>query len=221
MEKVTENPSKNRIAAPIALMVVACLFTTLYLVSNLMAVKVISFFDLLYFDAGTFTFPFAYMLGDVLTEIWGFKVAKKVIWVTFFCNIMLVFFTTLGGWMPYPPYMSETAAAYHKIYAYVPRIVAGSLVGFLLGEMVNSWSMEWIKKITRGRHLWMRTIGSSIIGYLFDSVPFVLISFAFTVPLRDLLLMVLLQFFLKLFIEAFFGTPMAYLAIGWLKKKYK
>ena len=67
---------------------VAMLFAALYLISNVMAVKVISIFGLFYFDAGTITFPFAYMLGDVLTEIWGFSAAKRVIWITFFCNIL-------------------------------------------------------------------------------------------------------------------------------------
>lgn len=219
MKKVAENPSKNRIDHPMALVVIACIFTSLYLISNLMAVKVVSFFHLFYFDAGTFTFPFAYMLGDVLTEIWGFKTAKKVIWITFFCNVILVLFSAFGVWLPYPDYMQETADAYRHIYTYVPRIVAGSLVGFLLGELSNAWTMEWIKRKTKGNHLWMRTIGSSVVGYIFDSVPFVLIGFAFTVPLRDLLLMVALQFFLKLLIEAFLGTPMAYVVIGRLKRK--
>ncbi|MBR6541428.1 MAG: VUT family protein, partial [Bacteroidales bacterium] len=88
LHKVSENPLKNRkIKDNTALMIVISLFVTLYLVSNVMAVKVISLFGFFYFDAGTITFPFAYMLGDVLTELWGFKTAKKVIWMTFFCNI--------------------------------------------------------------------------------------------------------------------------------------
>ena len=87
MIKVSEHPfKKNRMSSHTALMVVTALFVTLYLVSNVMAVKVISIFGLFYFDAGTITFPFAYMLGDVLTEMWGFKTAKKVIWMTFFCT---------------------------------------------------------------------------------------------------------------------------------------
>ena len=85
-----------------ALMTVTALFVTLYLVSNVMAVKVISIFGLFYFDAGTITFPFAYMLGDVLTEMWGFKTAKKVIWMTFFCNILMVLCTKSEYGSPRP-----------------------------------------------------------------------------------------------------------------------
>ena len=95
LHKVSENPLKNRkIKDNTALMIVISLFVTLYLVSNVMAVKVISLFGLFYFDAGTITFPFAYILGDVLTELWGFKTAKKVIWMTFFCNIRYKLFFT-------------------------------------------------------------------------------------------------------------------------------
>ena len=97
MNKVSDNPFKTeKLHSHTAFMVVTTLFVTLYLVSNVMAVKVISLFGLFYFDAGTITFPFAYMLGDVLTELWGFKTAKKVIWMTFFCNILMVVCTQIG-----------------------------------------------------------------------------------------------------------------------------
>ena len=201
-----------------ALMVVTALFVTLYLVSNVMAVKVISIFGLFYFDAGTITFPFAYMLGDVLTEMWGFKTAKKVIWMTFFCNILMVLCTQIGVWLPSPDYLDETAQAYNHIFSYVPRIVIGSLVGFLLGELSNAWLMEKIKEKTKGKKLWVRTIGSSAVAYWFDSLPFVLIAFLGVVTTRDLLMMIAFQYGAKLLIEAVFGTPMAYATIHALER---
>ena len=201
-----------------ALMVVTALFVTLYLVSNVMAVKVISIFGLFYFDAGTITFPFAYMLGDVLTEMWGFKTAKKVIWMTFFCNILMVLCTQIGVWLPSPDYLDETAQAYNHIFSYVPRIVIGSLVGFLLGELSNAWLMEKIKEKTKGKKLWVRTIGSSAVAYWFDSLPFVLIAFLGVVTTHDLLMMILFQYGAKLLIEAVFGTPMAYATIHALER---
>jgi uncharacterized integral membrane protein (TIGR00697 family) len=183
-----------------------------------MAVKVICFLDYPTFDAGTITFPFAYMLGDVLTEIWGYRTAKKVIWITFLCNIILVACTQIGVWLPSPDYLQETANAYNHLFTYVPRIVVGSLVGFLLGELSNAWIMDWMKRKTEGKFLWLRTIGSSIIGYFFDTVPFVLIAFVGIVSTRDLLLMLATQYVMKLGIEAFFGTPMAYAVIAWVKR---
>lgn len=222
MTKVTDNPFKTeemlqteaqKARSRQALMVVTALFVTLYLVSNVMAVKVISIFGLFYFDAGTITFPFAYMLGDVLTDIWGFKTAKKVIWMTFFCNILMVVATQIGVYLPSPDYLDATASAYNQVFNYVPRIVVASLSGFLLGELSNAWLMEKIKIKTRGRWLWLRTIGSSAVAYCFDTLPFVLIAFLGVVSTHDLLMMMAFQYVSKLLIEAVFGTPMAYAVI--------
>lgn len=219
MKKVSEHPfKKNRMSSHTALMTVTALFVTLYLVSNVMAVKVISIFGLFYFDAGTITFPFAYMLGDVLTEMWGFKTAKKVIWMTFFCNILMVICTQIGVWLPSPDYLDETAQAYNHIFTYVPRIVIASLTGFLLGELSNAWLMEKIKEKTKGKKLWVRTIGSSAVAYWFDSLPFVLIAFLGVVTTHDLLMMILFQYGAKLLIESVFGTPMAYATIHALER---
>ena len=220
MNKVSENPFKNRESSYISLMIVAAIFATLYLVSNIMAVKVISLFGLFYFDAGTITFPFAYMLGDVLTEIWGYRTAKKVIWLTLVCNIILVACTQIGVWLPSPDYLSTTAEAYNTVFSYVPRIVLGSLMGFLFGELSNAWFMERIKAMTKGRYLWVRTIGSSAIAYWFDTLPFVLIAFLGVVSARELLLMIALQYVVKLLIEVVFGTPMFYATIHFLRKHF-
>lgn len=202
-------------------MVVTALFVTLYLVSNIMAVKVISFFDIIYFDAGTITFPFAYMLGDILTEIWGYHKAKKVIWMTFLCNIIMMIFTQVAVWLPSPDYLEGTAIAYDNVFTYVPRIVIASLTGFLLGELSNSWLMDKIKKKTEGRLLWLRTIGSSIAAHLLDTVPFVLIAFIGTMTTRDIIMMIATQYFMKLGIEVVFGTPLAYAGVGYIKRKIK
>lgn len=218
MDKVSENPFKNRMSRQTLFLVTAVLFVTLYLISNIMAVKVIGLFDLFYFDAGTITFPFAFMLGDLLTELWGFKTTKRIIWLTFCCNILLVVCTQIGVWLPSPDYLDETAAAYNHLFNYVPRLVLGSLVGFLLGEISNAWLMEHIRKKMRGRRLWVRTIGSSAVAYLFDSLPFVLIGFLGVVSTHDLLMMILFQYCSKLLIESVFGTPMIYAALHWIKR---
>ena len=219
MDKVSENPFKNRTVTDMSLIIVTALFVTGYLVSNLMAVKVIGIMNLFYFDAGTITFPFAYMLGDVLTEIWGYRTTRKIIFLTFFCNVVMVICTQIGVWLPSPDYLEGSADAYNTVFNYVPRIILGSLTGFLLGELSNSWIMERIRRKTNGKHLWVRTIGSSIIGYLFDTVPFVLIAFLGVLTARDILLMIALQYVMKLAIEALFGTPMAYAVISFLRRK--
>ena len=219
MTKVSENPLKNRFDKSDSYTIIAVFFTVCYIVSNIMAVKVVGVFGLFYFDAGTITFPLAYMLGDVLTEIWGYRTARKTIILAFLCNVFVVLCTQIGVWLPSPDYLDVTSNAYNTIYSYVPRIVFASLTGFLLGELSNAWIMDKMKKFTNGKHLWFRTIGSSIVGYIFDTVPFVLIAFVGALTTRDILLMILSQYIIKIAIEALFGTPMAYALIAFLKKK--
>ena len=219
MSKVSENPFKNRTSEMSPYVIVTVLFVMCYVVSNLMAVKVISFFGLFYFDAGTITFPLAYMLGDVLTEMWGYRTARRTIILAFLCNVFVVICTQIGVWLPSPDYLDPTAEAYNTVFSYVPRIVIASLTGFLLGELSNAWLMDKIKSKTKGRRLWVRTIGSSIVGYVFDTVPFVLIAFLGVLTTRDLILMMISQYVMKLAIEALFGTPLAYAAVAYLRKR--
>ena len=221
MNKVSENPSKNRTGELSPYVICTVLFILCYVVSNLMAVKVIGFFGLFYFDAGTITFPLAYMLGDVITEMWGYRTAQKTIILAFLCNIFVVVCTQIGVWLPSPDYLDATSSAYNTVFSYVPRIVLGSLTGFLLGELSNAWLMDKIRKKTKGKHLWVRTIGSSIIGYVFDTVPFVLIAFLGVLTTRDIILMVVSQYLMKLCIEAIFGTPLAYAAVAYLRRGMK
>jgi uncharacterized integral membrane protein (TIGR00697 family) len=93
------------------------------------------------------------------------------------------------------------------------------LTGFLLGELSNAWIMEKIKSKTKGRYLWVRTIGSSIIAYVFDTVPFVLIAFLGVLSGRDMILMIVSQYLMKITIETIFGTPMAYAVVRYLRKR--
>jgi uncharacterized integral membrane protein (TIGR00697 family) len=222
--QVPENPvQKNRDGGRDAdftpLVIIVALMVTCYLTANIMAVKLIGAFGVALIDAGTLTFPLAYMLGDVLTEIWGFKVARKVIFLTFICNLVLVAATLIGVLIPSPAYLAETAEAYDAVFTYVPRIVAASLAAFLAGELTNAWFMVRIKALTKGRFLWMRTIGSSAVGYIPDTVIFCTIAFAGTVHPRDLLIMIAAQYALKLAIEAACGTPIAYAVIAHLRKR--
>ena len=219
--KVPENPSKNRIGSFTPLTVVSGLLITLYLTANLMAVKVISIGPLALFDAGTITFPIAYMLSDVLAEIWGYRTAKKVIFLTFACNALMVIFTAIGIILPYPDYMAEVQTAYSTVYTYVPRIVVASLISFLAGDIMNAKILVLMRdRAKNGRHLWMRTIGSSAAGYLIDTVLFVLIAFSGTSPASDLLSMIGVQYIAKLLLEAVLGTPLAYMAIGFIRRRY-
>ena len=131
----------------------------------------------------------------------------------------MVICTQIGVWLPSPDYLDSAAHSYNTIFNYVPRIVIASLTGFLLGELSNAWLMEKIKVKLGESRLWVRTIGSSLVAYVFDTVPFVLIAFAGTLPARDILLMIALQYVMKIGIEALFGTPLAYKAIAVIKNR--
>jgi len=204
----------------ILLAVISSLLITLYLTANTMATKIISFQDITLFDAGTITFPFTFMLGDILTELFGYKTAKKVIFLAFFCNILMVSLTWIGTILPSPPELQVSSDAYNTIFGYTPRIVIASLIAFLLGELVNSWSMEKIKTITHGKYLWVRSIGSSMAGYMFDTVLFTIVAFIGTVSLIDIFSMIVYQYIAKLLIESIFATPLTYLAVRWIRKRY-
>jgi uncharacterized integral membrane protein (TIGR00697 family) len=204
-----------------SLVVITGLLITSYLTANIMAVKLISLFGVALFDAGTLTFPLAYVLGDVLTEIWGFRIARKVIFLTFFCNILLVLATYAGARLPSPDYMQETADAYSLVFNYVPRVTVASALGFLSGELVNAYFLEKIKIWTKGRFFWLRAIGSTVAGYAFDTILFVFVAFYKTARTSDLLTMIVAQYGLKLAVEAVAGTPLAYGAVRFFKKKVR
>lgn len=230
MKQVTENLDKTGASDfdigakrdPFSpLVIIAGLMVACYLTSNVMAVKLLSVCGVTIFDAGTITFPLAYMLGDVLTEIWGFKTARKVIWLTFFCQVFMAIFTFIGTTLPYPDFTEETASAYSTIFSFVPRITVASLIAFLLGEITNAWTMVKIREKTGRKLLWVRTIGSSLFGYIVDTSIFVLIAFAGTVPTEDLISMIVVQFPGKLAIEAVCATPIAYALINSLRKRFE
>lgn len=219
MNQVSENPAKNREKQYNYLVVIAAFMVACYLTSNIMAVKLLSVGDIALFDAGTVTFPLAYMLGDVLTEIWGFKTSRKVIFLTFACNVFLVFFTFVGVILPSPEYMSEVNDAYALIFSYTPRILIASFIAFLVGELSNAWVMEKVKEMTKGKFLFIRTILSSAVGYALDTAIFVLIGYIGSVPVTDIISMIVIQYAAKMIIEAICSTPMAYGAVAFLKRK--
>ncbi len=216
MNQVTENPVKNR-QLPVLLVIVAILITC-YLTANVMAVKLIDVCGVTIFDAGTIIFPITYMLGDVLTEIWGFRTARQVIWLTFICEVIFTIFAWIGVYLPFPEGTEETANAYANVFGIVPRITIASLLAFLCGELTNSWTMVKIKALTHGRRLWVRTIGSSVFGYIIDTTLFVVVAFAGAVPTKDLVSMIVIQIIVKLLLEAIFATPFAYMLIHKLDK---
>src|SRR2546428_8992777 len=140
----------------------AALFVTCLLTANTIAAKLIVVGGVV-LTAGIVIFPISYVIGDVLTEVWGYGAARRVIWLGFACNALMVAAIWLGGQLPPAPFWKGDAA-YAEILGHTPRIVAASFVAYLVGEFANSFVLAKLKLATRGRWLWLRTIGSTVVG---------------------------------------------------------
>lgn len=196
-------------------LLVAALFVTSLIVSNIIAVKVIDVAGMI-LPAAIIIFPISYILGDVLTEVYGFARARQVIWLGFLCNLFAVIAIFAGGLLPAADFWPGQDA-YDMILGAVPRILAASFVAYLVGEFVNAYVLARLKVAMEGRHLWVRTIGSTLAGQLLDSAIFITIAFAGIMPVEILLGAILTQWLVKSAYEAL-ATPLTYAVVGFLKR---
>jgi uncharacterized integral membrane protein (TIGR00697 family) len=197
--------------------IISIAFVTSLLISNILAAKLMALGPLI-LPAAVIIYPFCFMLGDVLTEVWGYAYARKVIYAGFAANMALVVFTCLGGLLP-PAEVWHHQEAYLSLFGIVPRIVMASFLAYLAGELLNSWSLDRIKDITGSRWLFVRTIGSSVVGQFVDTAIFITLAFVGTVPGPVLLTMLASQYLVKVGLEALAGTPLAYLLVGWARSE--
>jgi uncharacterized integral membrane protein (TIGR00697 family) len=174
------------------------------------------------FDAGTLLFPISYIFGDILTEVYGYQRSRRVIWAGFFSLVLAALFfyiiSILPGEATWQDYAGDNA--YVAILGSMSSggIVLGSLAGFLLGEFTNSFTLAKMKIRTNGRWLWARTIGSTLIGELVDTVAFVAVASALGVfPWSLFLTLTITNYLFKVAVEAGM-TPLTYLTVGALKK---
>ena len=175
------------------------------------------------FDGGTLLFPLSYIFGDILTEVYGYKRSRRVIWTGFFCLALsagvFALIRLLPGESTWQGYAGD--AAYAAILGGMSSggIVFGSLAGFWSGEFSNSFVLAKMKILTNGRHLWARTIGSTLVGELVDSAVFVVVASLFGVfPWSLFLTLVLTNYLFKCAVEAAM-TPVTYALVNRLKKQ--
>jgi uncharacterized integral membrane protein (TIGR00697 family) len=197
---------------------VACagLFITCLLTANIVAVKLVSVGGLV-LPAGIIIFPVSYIVADVLTEVWGYAVTRRVIWLGFGANALMVGAIWAAGELAPAPFW-KGQAAYAEILGQTPRILAASFVAYLAGEFANAFVMAKLKIATSGRWLWMRTIGSTLVGEGLDTVVFVGLAFGGLVPGPVLYAMMAGQWLVKVAYEAA-ATPLTYAAVAWLKAR--
>jgi uncharacterized integral membrane protein (TIGR00697 family) len=192
------------------------LFVTCLLAANTIAAKLVTIGGLT-LTAGIVIFPISYVVGDVLTEVWGYAATRRVIWLGFACNALLVAAVWLGGALPAAPFW-RGQAAYEEILGQAPRILLASFAAYLVGEFANAFVLARLKVATGGRWLWVRTIGSTVVGQGLDSAVFVTLAFAASVPAAALVGIVGALWAVKLAYEAA-ATPLTYAAVGWLKSR--
>ena len=199
----------------LAFVVVVALFVTALITANITAVKLLGVFGLV-LPAGVLVFPVSYICGDVLTEVYGYRVARRVIWLGFLCNLLAVAAIYLGGVLPAAPFWQDQQA-YETILGYTPRLLAASFLAYLVGEFANSYVLARMKVATNGRWLWSRTIGSTLVGQGLDSLVFVVLAFAGIIPIWALISAVVAQWLVKSAYEAL-ATPLTYVVVNRLKR---
>jgi len=197
-------------------LIISILFVSSLLLSNVITGKLILIAGWV-LPGAVILFPLTYILGDVLTEVYGFQKTRLVIWLGFICNLLMAGIFTLVMAIPSPGFF-ESESAFAIVLGMTPRIVFASLVAYLTGEFCNSVLLSRLKILTAGRHLWLRTIGSSLAGEGLDTVIFITLAFAGTMPTGVLGQMMLFQYLFKIAYETAV-TPLTYWVVNYLKRR--
>jgi len=192
------------------------LYVTCLLLSNLTAGKLWAVSSAITLPAAVILFPVTYILGDIFTEVYGFKKARTVIWLGFGCSFFAVMVYLLTIALPHPGYW-ENQSAYAAVLGTTPRVALASFAGYLFGEFSNSIILSKLKVATKGKNLWIRTILSTVVGEGFDSVIFITVAFFGTMDTSVVLQMILFQYLFKVIYEILF-TPVTYLIVNRVKK---
>jgi uncharacterized integral membrane protein (TIGR00697 family) len=193
-------------------------FITCLITANIIAVKLVNIFGLIV-PAAVVIFPISYIVGDVLTEVYGYGTARRVIWIGFLCNLIAVICILIGQSLQGAPFWdSPSQAAYERILGYSPRLLVASFIAYLIGEFANSFVLSKMKVMTNGRWLWARTIGSTIVGEGLDSLVFLTIAFVNTPQAAALPTLIVTQWLFKVAYEAI-ATPLTYAVIDFFKRK--
>ncbi len=196
-------------------------FVAILLLSNIIGAGKVAVIDLwgtpFVFGAGILFFPVSYVLGDVLTEVYGYARARRCIWVGFAALLFMAFMAAVVVAMPpAPTWVGQ--GAYEAVFGQVPRIVFASIAAFWAGEFVNAYVLARMKLWTGGRALWTRTIGSTVVGQAVDSAIFYPLAFLLVWPAGQVMTVMITNWAMKVAWEVVL-TPVTYAVVGWLKRR--
>ena len=195
---------------------ITALFGAVLLISNIVGQKIwrLGPLDM---SAAQMLFPVSYIFGDVLTEVYGYARSRRVIWIGFGCNALMALVDWVAVQLPPSPEWRHQEA-FATIIGFVPRMVVASLIAFWAGEFSNSYVLAKMKILTSGRHLWTRTIGSTVVGEAVDSILVIGITFTGVLPVGTMVRIVLSMYMFKVAYEVAV-TPATYAAVNWLKRQ--
>lgn len=195
--------------------VIMALFVSVLLISNLASTKILTLGPFT-FDGGTLLFPLSYIFGDILTEVYGYQRARKVIWTGFGAALLMSLVLWIVQILP-PAADWPNQQAYESLLGFVPRIVLASLIAYFAGAFSNAFLLSKLKIRTNGRYLWIRTIGSTIVGEGIDTAIFCMVAFYGLFPGEVLIAIIVSNYLFKTGVEVVF-TPLTYKIVGFLKK---
>jgi queuosine precursor transporter len=197
----------------------AAVFVTCLITANIIAVKLLALPFGLVVPAGVVIFPLSYLFGDILTEVYGYAAARRVIWLGFACNLLAVVAISIGQVAAPAPFW-HGQGAYATILGFTPILLVASFCAYLAGEFLNSFVLAKMKIATRGRWLWTRTIGSTVVGEGVDTLIFITLAFGLGqgLPAAVLLQLILTQWAIKVLYEVI-ATPFTYAVVGYLKRR--
>jgi queuosine precursor transporter len=197
---------------------VTAAFVGVLIISNIASTKIVQMGPFS-FDGGTILFPLAYIFGDVLTEVYGYRRSRRVIWTGFaWIAIAAAVFAIVDALPPADGW--DLQASYHSILGQAPRIVLASLLAYLAGEFSNSFVLARLKEATAGRWLWMRTIGSTLVGEAVDTLVFLVAAFWGVLSPELLTTVIISNYVFKVGVEVLF-TPVTYRVVNLLKRLEK
>jgi len=196
--------------------IVVAVFVSTLITANIIAVKLIDIFGFV-LPAAVIVFPLSYIFGDILTEVYGYSQARRVIWLGFLCNVLVVGAIWVAQILPAASFW-DGQSAYEQILGFTPRLLVASFIAYLVGEFANAFVLAKMKIATNGRWLWTRTIGSALVGQGLDSLVFITVAFLGVTPLNALPSIIVTQWLAKTAYEALV-TPLTYLIVNFLKQQ--
>ncbi len=196
--------------------IIVGIFVAVLLISNIGATKLIAFGPLIT-DGGAFLFPLAYIIGDILSEVYGLKAARRAILLGFAMLVLAALTFWLVQISP-PADGYENQDAFEAVIGFVPRIVLASIAGYLVGQLLNAYVLVKIKERTREKALWLRLIGSTVVGEFADTLVFCTIAFYGVITGAEFLNYVLVGYLYKTLLEVVL-LPVTYPVIRWVKRR--